>query len=98
MGTKKIEDIIRRPIITEKSATAQQYQNAHIFEVDRSATKIQIKDAVQKLFDVKVQSVRTMVMPRKWKRYGKNVGRTQPWKKAVITLAEGQTIEVLEPK
>jgi large subunit ribosomal protein L23 len=98
MGTRKIENIIRRPVITEKSATAQQYQNAHVFEVDRSATKIQIKDAVQKLFNVEVRLVRTMVMPRKWKRHGKNVGRTSPWKKAIITLAEGQTIEVFEAK
>lgn len=98
MGARKFEDIVRRPVITEKSSTAQQYQNAHVFEVDRLATKIQIKDAVQKLFGVKVLSVRTLVMPHKWKRHGRNVGRTKTWKKAIVSLAEGQTIDVFEPK
>ncbi len=95
MAEIKIEDVIRRPLITEKSATAQQDLNAHTFEVDRGATKAEIKKAVEQLFQVKVSSVRTMIMPRKWKRYGRNVGRTSPWKKAIITLAEGQSIEVL---
>ncbi len=98
MGAKKLEDIIRRPVITEKAAAGQQYGNAHVFEVDRSATKIQVKKAVQTLFNVKVKSVRTLVMPRKFKRYGRSVGQTKPWKKAVITLAEGETLEAVETK
>ncbi len=98
MGAKKLETIIRRPVITEKSALMQQYQNAHVFEVERAATKLQVKEAVQKLFDVKVLNVRTMIMPRKWKRHGRQVGRTSPWKKAIVTLAEGQTLEAIEPK
>ena len=98
MGSIKLEDILRRPVITEKGALMQQYQNAHVFEVDRAANKLQIKQAVEKLFEVKVLNVRTMVMPRKWKRVGRQVGQTQPWKKAVITLAEGQTLEAIEPK
>lgn len=98
MTELKLEEIIRRPVITEKSALAQQYHNAHVFEVVRSASKQQIRQAVEKLFSVKVLSVRTIVMPRKWKRYGRNVGHTKLWKKAIIKLAEGQTIDVLETK
>lgn len=98
MAGKKIENIVRRPVITEKSALAQQYQNTHVFEVDRSANKLQIKQAIEQLFSVKVRSVRTMVMPRKWKRFGKSIGKTKLWKKAIVTLTEGQTLEALEPK
>lgn len=98
MGAKSINDVIRRPVITEKAALLQQYQNAHVFEVDRHATKLQIRQAVEEMFKVKVSSVKTMVMPRKWKRYGRQVGQKHPWKKALVTLAEGQTLEVIEQK
>jgi len=96
MAEIALENVIRRPMVTEKSTMLQQSFNAQVFEVDRKATKAQIKQAVEKLFNVKVRTVRTMIMPRKWKRYGSNVGRTKPWKKAIIQLAEGETFEVLE--
>lgn len=96
MGAKSLIDIIRRPIITEKAAVAQQELNAHVFEVDRKASKLQIKQAVQQLFSVKVRSVRTMIVPSKWKRYGRTVGKVRPWKKAIVTLAEGESIQVAE--
>lgn len=96
MGAKSLTDIIRRPIITEKAAVAQQELNAHVFEVDRKANKLQIKQAVQQLFSVKVRSVRTMIMPSKWKRSGRTVGKVRPWKKAIVTLAAGETIQVAE--
>ena len=98
MGCTRIEEVIQKPLLTEKSARAQQYQNAHTFAVHRRATKLQIKKAIEQLFNTKVTSVRTMIMPRKWKRYGRTVGQSQTWKKAIVMLAEGQTIELPEAK
>ena len=96
MAEISLENIICRPIITEKSAQLQQGLNVHVFEVDRRANKAQIKQVIEKLFNVKVKTVRTMIMPSKLKRYGRQVGRMKAWKKAMIVLAEGQTFEVLE--
>ena len=96
MGAKTLADVLCRPVITEKSAKLQQEQNAYIFEVRRGASKLQIKEAIQKLFEVKVRAIRTMIMPGKYKRYGRNQGKTKAWKKAIVILAENQTIEVLE--
>ena len=96
MGSRSLGGLIRRPVITEKAAYAQQYHNAHVFEVDAQATKLQIKQAVEHMFDVKVKSVRTMIMPRKTKRFGRHYGQVSKWKKAVVCLKEGQTIQVVE--
>ena len=87
------ETIIRRPIfLTEKSNTLRG-QNQFVFEVLRGANKIQIKTAVQKLFNVKVQSVNTMVYRGKDRRMGRGYAKMQNWKKAVVTLAEGENID-----
>jgi large subunit ribosomal protein L23 len=88
--------VIKKPLITEKSTIARDEGNKFIFEVDRGANKIEIQKAVEKLFKVKVLNVRTMNMPGKKKRHGRIMGRTSDWKKAVVTLAPGQTIEVFE--
>ena len=87
------ESIIRRPIfLTEKSNTLRG-QNQFVFEVLRGANKIQIKTAVQTLFKVKVESVNTMVYRGKDRRMGRGYAKMQNWKKAVVTLAEGENID-----
>ncbi len=88
--------VIKRPLVTEKSTVARDEANKYIFEVDRRANKIEIEKAVEKLFKVKVLSVRTFNILGKKKRMGRIVGRKSDWKKAVVTLAPGQTIEVFE--
>jgi large subunit ribosomal protein L23 len=87
------ESIIRKPIfLTEKSNTLRG-QNQVVFEVLRNANKVQIKEAVQKLFNVKVDSVNTMLYRGKDRRMGRGYAKMQNWKKAVVTLAEGQNID-----
>lgn len=86
-------DIIKGPIITEKSATLAE-QNVIVFSVDPKANKVQIKQAVEAIFNVKVESVNTLNAPTKKKRVGRYVGRTNKVKKAIVKLAEGSSIEL----
>ncbi|MFZ4530481.1 MAG: 50S ribosomal protein L23 [Alsobacter sp.] len=86
-------DVILGPIITEK-ATAASEQNKVVFRVKKDASKPQIKAAVEKLFDVKVESVNTLVRKGKVKRFKGTVGKQSDVKKAIVTLAEGQSIDV----
>lgn len=88
--------IIKRPLLTEKSAAAKDENNKYVFEVDPRANKIEITNAVERLFKVKVINVHVMNMRGKKKRIGKIVGQKKDWKKAVITLAPGSRIEVHE--
>lgn len=89
--------VIKRPLLTEKSTKQQNAErNVVAFEVRRDANKVQIKHAVEKLFEVKVQQVRTSVMPSKVKRLGRSVGIRNAWKKATVTLAQGQQIDFFE--
>lgn len=85
--------IIRKPVVTEKASDAQADRNAYTFRVPRSANKIEIRQAVEKVFGVKVLRVNTMHVKGKWKIRGRTIGRTPEWKKAVVVLAEGNTIE-----
>ncbi len=88
------EQIIRRPIVlTEKANLLREKSNQVVFEVSRAANKVQIKDAVQKLFNVKVTDVNTMVMRGKDRRMGRGYAKTQNWKKAIVTLKEGDSID-----
>jgi large subunit ribosomal protein L23 len=88
------ESIIRKPIfLTEKSNAQRTAGNQFVFEVLRGANKIQIKEAVQKLFNVKVESVNTMVYRGKDRRMGRGYAKMQNWKKAVVTLKEGDNID-----
>ena len=90
-----VYDIIHRPVITEKSSVMSDEMNQYVFEVAANANKIQIREAVEVIFDVEVQKVRTMVMPAKRGRRGRNwYRRTKQWKKAIVTLAEGDSIEL----
>jgi large subunit ribosomal protein L23 len=88
------ESVIRRPIfLTEKSNTLRGKNNQVVFEVLRDANKVQIKDAVQKMFNVKVLDVNTMLYRGKDRRMGRGYAKLQNWKKAIITLAEGENID-----
>jgi large subunit ribosomal protein L23 len=89
----KLYDVILSPVITEK-ATMLSENNKVVFKVARDATKPQIKEAVEKLFDVKVEAVNTLVRKGKVKRFRGTIGRQSDVKKAIVTLAAGQTIDV----
>ena len=88
-------DILIRPIVTEKS-TALMKQGKYTFRVPLAATKIQIRQAVEQIFEVKVQAVNTMRYEGKLKRMGRTQGRRSDWKKAVVTLKPGEAIELFE--
>ena len=93
-----IYDILRRPIITEKTSYQSGKLNQYVFEVDRKATKAQIKEAVQKLFDVKVVRVNVTNAPAKKsrRRNRRLLVRRPGYKKAIVTLKPGDTIDVFE--
>lgn len=87
-------DLIKRPVVTEKS-TSLMDNNQYVFEVDRRANKTEIRQAVEKLFDVKVEKVNTMIVPAKKKRVGQSVGYTSEWKKAIVKLTpDSKSIEI----
>jgi large subunit ribosomal protein L23 len=90
-----IYDVLRRPVITEKSNVMADELNQYVFEVTYNANKVQIKEAIEVLFDVDVVKVHTMVMPAKRGRRGREwYMRSKAWKKAVVTLAADDTIEL----
>lgn len=84
--------ILRYPSITEKNTTLRTAQNKFVFEVKLEATKPQIRKAVEKLFNVKVLQVNTIVVKGKMKRQGRTAGYRPDWKKAIIKIQAGQTI------
>lgn len=88
-------DIIIRPVVTEKSSRLMG-MNKYTFEVHPSANKVEIRKAVEAVFKVKVKSVNTMNVPSKPKRMGIYLGKTRAWKKAIITLADGERIKFFE--
>jgi large subunit ribosomal protein L23 len=90
------QDVVKRPLITEKNERARELARQYAFEVHREATKIQVKQAVEKLFSVHVLAVRTTIARGKNKRVGRNIGRRPNWKKAFVTLKEGETIALFE--
>lgn len=85
-------NILRGPSITEKNTTLKSTQNKYVFEVDPASSKDEIRRAVEKTFGVNVEAVRTMVVKGKLKRLGRHVGRRPNRKKAIVKLAEGQSI------
>ena len=93
---RKASEIIVRPVVTERSTELADDRGAYTFIVDKSANKIEIKNAVEQLFDVKVKAVRTANYRGKWRRVGSAYGQKASYKKAVVTLAEGQRIDVYE--
>lgn len=93
MDTKYLE-IVKAPVITEKAANLGQNEGKYVFKVDPKANKTEIKQAIEKLFNVKVEEVRTINVKPKKRRVGRYAGLTNRSKKAVVTLAEGQSIEL----
>lgn len=87
-------DIIRRPIITEKATMASEFGKV-VFEVSETATKQTVKEAVEKLFEVKVTKVNTLNLKGKVKLFRGRKGKRNGYKKAIVTLAEGQTIDAM---
>lgn len=82
--------------MTERSSRLRELNNEYVFEVEKEANKHMIKSAVEELFKVKVVSVRTMVMPGKIRRMGRNEGKTSTWKKAIVKLKEGEVISMFD--
>jgi large subunit ribosomal protein L23 len=93
---KEAHQIIRRPLVTEKSTQQKEKNNQYAFEVDPKANKIEIQSAVERLFKVKVSQVRTCSVLGKVKRLGRKYGKRADWKKAIITLKEGDRIDFFE--
>ena len=93
---KSLYGILRKPRITEKSAIAGSISNSVVFEVAKDANKIEIRKAVEKIFDVKVKAVRTLNYKGKEKRVGRNIGKRKDWKKAYVSLEEGNSIDMIE--
>ncbi len=93
---KDLYQVIKRPVITEKSNKQKEFSNQIAFEVDRRANKIEIKQAIERLFNVKVLKVNTLRIEGKEKSMGRARGRTRHWKKAIVTLRAGDYIEFFE--
>jgi large subunit ribosomal protein L23 len=88
--------IVRRALITEKGTRIREAKNGYLFRVAPDANKIEIKQAIETIFSVKVRSVRTLRAHGKPKRLGRYAGHRSDWKKAIVTLQAGQTIELFE--
>lgn len=93
---KDLSKVIQRPLITERQSELREMYNQYFFEVNPDANKHEIKQAVEHFFGVKVVSVRTMNMRGKIKRMGRFSGKRADWKKAIVTLADGDVIDVFD--
>lgn len=93
---KDARSIVKKVLITEKGTLLRETQNQYFFEVSRDANKIEIKRAIESIFQVKVDSVQTMQLRGKVKRQGRWVGKRNDWKKAIVTLKPDQKIELFE--
>lgn len=89
-------DIIKRPLVTEKTTLQKEKHNKVSFEVDRRANRVEIKKAVEKVFGVRVNNVRTVQVKGKIKQRGRIIGKRKDWKKAIVTLMPGERIEFFE--
>lgn len=90
----KLASVLQAPIVSEKSSNAADSSNQFAFKVQTSATKLQIKNAVELMFNVKVESVRVLNVKGKVKRFGRTLGKRSDWKKAYVKLQSGYTIEL----
>jgi large subunit ribosomal protein L23 len=95
MNEERLMKVLVAPLISEKSSIAAEQNNQYVFKVTNDATKPEIKQAVETLFDVKVDSVKVANMKGKSKRFGQKMGRRSDWKKAYISLQAGQEIDLL---
>ena len=96
MAEKEIYGTIVRPLLTERSTILKEKFNQYFFETTLNATKPDVKKAIEQLFKVKVEKVRTMIVRGKFRRFGKGGGMRADWKKAIVTLQEGQKIDFAE--
>lgn len=87
---------IVRPVMTERSTTLKSENNQYVFEVATTSSKTDIKKAIEQIFKVKVERVRTMRLPGKYRRFGRSGGYRSDWKKAVVTLKQGDAIDLVE--
>lgn len=94
MNVERMHQIILAPVISEKATRVAEKRNQAVFKVLRDAEKSEIKEAVEKLFNVKVSGVRTLNVKGKTKRFGQSTGRRSDWKKAYVSLAEGQELDL----
>jgi len=88
--------VLRRPLVTEKGTKQKEQSNQIAFEVDRRANKILVRNAVENIFKVKVLGVKVINVKGKERRIGRNVGKKPDWKKAIVRIAPGETIEFFE--
>ena len=95
MSTANVYEVIRAPRVSEKTARLQEVSNQYAFEVARDATKADIKAAVEKIFDVKVEAVNVVNVKGKAKAFRQRQGSRGSWRKAYVTLADGQSIDVI---
>ncbi len=93
---KHLYSIIKKPLFTEKGTIIKETENKLLVEVAMEANKIEIKNAFEKIFNVKVEKVATLKKPGKWKRYGRSIGKTPQRKKAVVTLRKGEKLDFIE--
>jgi large subunit ribosomal protein L23 len=89
-------DIIRGPLVTEKTTLQKELNNQVTFKVDKRANRVEIKDAIEKNFNIKVQKVRTVQVKGKVKQRGRIIGKRADWKKAIVSLMPGQRIDFFE--
>lgn len=92
----ELHEIILRPLVTEKAAQGEAAQNTYVFEVGETANKHEIKDAIERFFNVKVADVRTVQVRGKFKRFGRHYGKRSNWKKAYVKLVTGHTLNFFE--
>ena len=89
-------DILRGPVVTEKTTLQKELHNQITFRVDKRANRVEIKDAIEKAFNTEVKQVRTVQVKGKVKQRGRIVGKRNDWKKAIVTLMPGQRIDFFE--
>ena len=98
MSTVNVYEVIRAPRVSEKTARLQEVSNQYVFEIAKTATKADVKAAVEQIFDVKVEAVNVVNVKGKNKSFKFRQGRRGDWRKAYVTLADGQSIDVTSAK
>lgn len=95
MNDQRLYQVLLAPHVSEKTATASEMEGRHTFRVLRDATKLEVRKAVEKIFDVNVRSVQIVNVQGKTKRFGSKEGKRSDWKKAIVRLGEGQDIDFM---
>ncbi len=95
MNDQRLYQILLAPHISEKTATAAEMQGRHAFRIATDASKLEVRNAVEKLFKVDVKSVQIVNVKGKTKRFGQSMGKRSDWKKAIVRLAEGQDLDFM---